>query len=253
MSINSKRNRSPSYPVVDLESAIHRLDALYRSEGFNEALVDVVIELWGYNKGSGNGYRTISALIQYGLLEDRGSGDNRTVFLSEIGKTIAIDEREESSEKLQALQLAALNPSIFQKLWDKYNRSLPSDASIKYYLIKELNFNQNNVDRFIKIYRDTLDYAGFLKVEENISNSITEDIDPIVEEKPKTSNNEIEEPSNKSTDPEKLTIPIPLISGKQANLQIPIPLTNDDFNLIKNLIGTYLEGMKPAIVKEEER
>ena len=45
-----------------------------------------------------------------------------------------------------------------------------------------------------------------------------------------------------------LDIPIPLISGAQATLRIPIPLSEADYELLTTLIEVNLKGMKQAIV-----
>ncbi len=262
MTSKSKRNRSPSYPAFGLETAVEKVISFYAKEGFNETLVDVALQNWGYTSGSSNGYRAVSALIQYGLLEDEGSGDDRLVFLTERGKTIAVDEREVSQDRIEALKEAALSPTIFKKLWEKYGSNLPSDASLKYFLVRELEFNQKHVDKFIKIYKNSLDYASLsneskTNQKENGSKSIVEQ--EIAHSEFGKANNEKDSDGVKSKtntsmgeNGEKLTIPIPLINGKQASLSIPIPLSDADFNLIKNLLGSYLDNMKPAIVKNEE-
>lgn len=263
MAAKSKRNRSPSYPAFDLESAVEKMNGFYEKEGFNETLVDVALQNWGYSSGSSNGYRAVSALIQFGLLEDQGSGDDRLVFLTERGKTLAVDEREISEDRNKALKEAALSPTIFKKLWDKYGASLPSDASLKYYLVRELEFNQKHVDRFIRIYKSTLEYASLSDEDQQNKKEATtkSEIDTSVKQPEHQQKRSKEESdlvesnnavSNVNADG-RLNIPIPLMNGKQASLSIPIPLSETDFNLIKNLLSSYLEGMKPAIVANEEK
>lgn len=249
----SKRSRSPSYPVCDLKTAIEKTKEFYSVEGFNDAIIDVAVQCWGFNSGSGSGYRMIAALLNYGLFEDEGSGKNRKVRLTELGKEIVIDEREDSKERIEAIRKAALNPPIYRKLYEKWGISLPSDANMKFFLIKELGFNNKKVERFIKDFRSTIEFAKFDNTSEhkNITDRKEDnpsEISKFQHLKQQTTNSNSYSGSDSV---EILEIPIPLISGKRAILSIPIPLTKTDFTLIKSLISTYLDNMEPAIVRED--
>lgn len=45
---------------------------------------------------------------------------------------------------------------------------------------------------------------------------------------------------------------IPLVEGGQAVLRVPIPVTPEDFDLLKGVIASNLDAMKRAIVKNAE-
>ncbi len=45
---------------------------------------------------------------------------------------------------------------------------------------------------------------------------------------------------------------IPLIGGGQAILRIPIPVTEEDFDLLKGVITANLDAMRKAIVKSPQ-
>lgn len=248
---NSKRSRSPSYPVCDLKTAIEKAEVFYSVEAFNEAIVDVAVQSWGLTPGGSAGYRLVAALLHFGLFEDEGSGNDRKVRLSELGKEIVIDERENSIDRINAIQRAALNPPIYSQLYEKWGDTLPSDANMKYYLIKELGFNSKHVDGFIKDYRSTIEFAEFKKSglahsgKEKESSSKPSNSKGLGDQEERQHIPKKEERENSDY----LEIPIPLISGKRAILYLPIPLSDTDFNLVKNLITSYLESMKPAIVK----
>lgn len=256
MTDKSKRTRSPSYPVFDLETAVERASEFYEMEGFNEALVEVAVQSWGLTPGGSAGSRAVAALLNYGIFDDEGSGEERVVFLTELGKTIVLDERENSTERDEALKKAVLQPSIFQKLWEKWGANLPSEANMRYFLIRDLGFNQKHVDKFINIFQSSIEFAGLL--EENEGNS---KVGPQVEggrsinEKKSTRDEHLSSPGKKvqdSGDENYLNIPIPLICGSRATLNIPTPLSEVDFQHLTKLINAYLENMKPAIVREKD-
>lgn len=50
--------------------------------------------------------------------------------------------------------------------------------------------------------------------------------------------------------PDFLDLPIPLVSGGRAVLRVPIPLTGQDYDLLRSMLEAQLGGMKPAIVRE---
>ena len=73
------RKRSPAYPSINLETAIDRARVLYDEETDAPTNINVALGHWGYTGKSSPGFRLLSALKQYGLLEDEeGSGKDRS-------------------------------------------------------------------------------------------------------------------------------------------------------------------------------
>lgn len=252
---NSKRNRSPSYPVFDLEKAVEMAKNFYKAEGFNEALVDIAVKSWGLTPGGSAGYRTVAALLHYGIFEDEGSGDERIVYLTELGKTIVLDERENSEERKKAIRNAALNPKIFRDLWEKWGPDLPSDENMNFHLVRNLGFNRKHVQKFINSFRSTIEYANLFNRQEEVEETELEEApkenaETISMESEKSDRNIDSFPSGGNDD--FLDIPIPLIKGSKAILRLPIPLSEKDYNLVRNTINSYLKSMKPAIVRNEK-
>ncbi len=255
-----KRTRSPSYPILDLESAIEKAKEFFEAEGSNLVPAGVVPICWGLKENSSVGNRYISALLQYGIFDDEGTGTERKIFLTDLGKRIVLDERENSVELQQAIKEAALEPHIHKELWEKWGPEIPSNANMKFHLVKGLSFNQKKVDKFINIYRNTIDYAN-LKQLQSDNEPLLNDTPSTGAEKKATSevadfediSTEIKNSSRFTGDGGQVTqfdIVIPLISGDHATLKIPRSLSNDDFNLLKTLIITYLDASKPALTKE---
>lgn len=147
--------RSPSYPAIDLETAIARARDLYSKENMNSAARDVIISHWGYTKGSSNGLVILAALLKYGLLADEGSGDKRKARLTELARRILLDDRPNSPERDAAIREATLNPAIHKEFWNAYKGNLPSDDNLKYELRVNRHFTDSAIANFIKELRST--------------------------------------------------------------------------------------------------
>ncbi len=152
--------RSPSYPGIDLETALSRARTIYQHEKRNPAPTETVLKHWGYKPTTGPGRTTLAALKKFGLLVDQGRSEHRQVRLSDLALRILLDEREDSSERVEAIQSAALTPTIHAELWSKYGADLPSDATIAYYLKVERQFTESGAEELIDEFRRTLSFAG---------------------------------------------------------------------------------------------
>src|SRR2546426_2793118 len=106
------RDRSPSYPGIDLEDALRRGQVLYRAEKQHSTPVSAALAHWGFAPTSSQGQVVLAALKKFGLLEDDGRGPKREVRLTKDAVGIILDERENSTERQQAIQRAALTPPI---------------------------------------------------------------------------------------------------------------------------------------------
>jgi hypothetical protein len=152
---NGKRklHRSPNYPAFGLAEAIEKLRLIYKQEKRAVTTGEVVMTQMGH-KPDGRGYRALSALKQYGLLEEI-DGKYR---VSDRGFTV-LHVPEGSPEKAEALKQAALGPALFRELVKNYGDELPSDVTLKSYLLLEKHFNPIWVDQFIRIFRGTFELA----------------------------------------------------------------------------------------------
>lgn len=152
-------HRSPSYPAVDLKTAIDRARTFYQHEKRSAASVLIASQHWGYSFSSSGGKQVLAALIAYGLMEDKGSGEQRQVNLTDLAFRILLDERPDSAERDEALRRAALMPKIHQELFGRWPDELPSNANLRHYLLIEKKFNENAVDDFIRQLRSTAEFA----------------------------------------------------------------------------------------------
>lgn len=156
---SSKGVRGPSYPAINIKQAIERAQQLWNMEKRNAAPLGAVAKHWNYSETSSSGRITTAALLQYGLLEDEGSKDNRTVKLSGRALDVLLDEPD-SPKRLKAIQDAVLAPRITAEILSKWPaHELPSDQTLRFYLLREKGFNDGAVDGFIKDLRDSISYA----------------------------------------------------------------------------------------------
>lgn len=242
----NRRVRSPKYPSFNLERAIELATQLFEQEGLHKIPADVAVQDMGYTSSSSRGGRGLSALQQYGLLDAEGSGKDRHVWLSALGKDIVLERREVSAERDEAIKQAALMPSIYQQLFEEYGGDLPSDATIETLLLRKHNFNRKVLKKFIRGLRATFQFA-------NLSKSEKEEIEES-EDFP-SSENKFRKPlmdnttkSHSPTDTRLQDITIPLIGGGMAVLSVPIPLSKRNFDHLIKMIQT----MSAALVSTDK-
>lgn len=151
------RHRSPAYPSITIDEAVERAHVLYKKEGKHPALVRAAAAHWGYKPKSSGGLTVISALKAYGLLIDEGSGTDRKVRLSDDGMAIARDEREVSPERDLLIANLALKPKILLEMWSTYGTELPSEDTVKHFLVVGRGYNPSAVGDIIKVYQAATD------------------------------------------------------------------------------------------------
>ncbi len=154
------RTRSPAYPYIPLPSALEKAAVLWQVEGRHPAAVNVAMQHWGYKEDSSTGYSCVAALKKFGLVDHEGMGDTRQVRLSGLALSILLDKNPDSPERRDALRAAALGPRIHAELWERYGTELPSDQSLKRFLVVERSFNEAAVDELLDEYKVTMAFAG---------------------------------------------------------------------------------------------
>jgi hypothetical protein len=186
----SRGVRGPSYPAIGLEEAITRATQFYKYEKRSAAPVEAAANHWGYAKGSSSWKSILAALIHFGLMEEAGgSGDSRQVKLTGRTLDILLDATE-SPKRLAAIRDAAFSPKLYAEIFGKWPpHELPSDQSMRFYLLREKGFNESSLPGFFKDFRATIAFA-------NLENPPTiPDIEPIGSDQ-KTENQGAFQPEN---------------------------------------------------------
>jgi hypothetical protein len=154
----SSKDRSPSFPFIPLKTAVERLEAFEKLFGRHPARVNKVGPAWGMKEKSSQSDQTLAALRSFGLLKYEGMGDAREASLTEEGRTYI--RAQQDSVKKQILKQCALRPKIMRKFWSTWGADRPPDPVAIDDLTLKNSFSDAGAVNFLKVYDDTISYAG---------------------------------------------------------------------------------------------
>jgi hypothetical protein len=155
-----QKHRSPSYPALDLETALHRAEQLEKVAGRHPAPMTAALSAWGYSAKSSNGPTTLAALKKFGLADDSGQGKNRAIVLTRLAQELLFYSRDrQSSDWIERVTTTALKPAIFATIWEKYGGKLPNDSVIEPWLVFELNFSESAAREVLRLFQKTIQFA----------------------------------------------------------------------------------------------
>ena len=206
--------RGVSYPALSLEEAVRRAAQLWQNERKNAAPMEAVASHWGYSPSSSGVRTTVAALISFGLVSDQGSREQRQIQLTPRGLDIVLDAPERNA----ALRDAVMSPKIYAEIlanWPVDN--LPSDQTLKFFLLRNKNFNPKAVDGFIKDFRDSISFSGLAKAG-NMPQAVASESEEMPEMQP-----QMGERSHGSRSVERSTpTPQALMGGERPWFEIPL-------------------------------
>jgi len=234
--------RSPSYPGLTLETAIEKAKTIHGHEGRNEAAESVILGHLGYKSKSGPAIGTMAALKAFGLVvTGRGTNSHK---LSDLAIRIVLDEREDETERMAAIQQAALNPPMHKVLWEKYGSELPSsDQSLIYFLKFEKEFTDTGAKAFITLYRATLIFAGLVGngrlTPPGQDESQAEERQPMATSPP---------PPVRQTPPlppptGMREVALPIAGVAWPSIKVPFPMSEDAWNQMLDLLKAMKAGL----------
>ena len=154
-----RTTRSPQYPAFGLRLALERAREIYQREQFHRINYKTAITDMGLSPSGSTGIRALSALLQFGILEESGSGDGRQVQFSAEAKKILVDDRETSPERDGYVRTLARKPAIYADLLNQYGPRLPSDAEVTLWLVTDKGYNRDSVGDLIASFKDTVSFA----------------------------------------------------------------------------------------------
>lgn len=243
------RKRSPTYPYLNLGEAVEILEHFVQQHRFTKVPLHIALKEAGYSITSGSGARVTASLTAFGLFEIEGTRDNRRIWPSRIGQAIAWENPNDPSERLRAIQEAALKPEMHQWMYTHYSldrEPLPQPNVLQYDLKMQLGFQDKAVDAFIKEFKETYEYAAlgnptYLTEEVLEVPQIPNSEPPAVSPKQETAN-----PTQVSSDTDELTTR--LTNKRIARLIIPKEMNGTDFQLL----AQWLEQLKLASLYEAD-
>lgn len=239
--------RSPSYPAINLETAVRRARELYDREHQHLTSVSTVATHWKYKSLNGPAHLALAALKKYGLIVDDGKGTSRRAGLTDLA--VDILENPDRRARDEALQQAALNPPIHRELWESFGNSPLSDANLKWTLTRERGFTESGATEFVRVYKDTVAFAKLdslippssVQAELEGTSGVAAEPD---EPDPSAQQQREERGSSLSTIP----YTIPVFNGRSVVVEGQFPLSERDWEQFM----TVLAAMKPALVKRPE-
>lgn len=224
---DKKKIRSPSFPFLDLREATERARVLHAAERRNGVRPEIAAAHWGYSARSSGAMQTLAALRSYGLLEGEGM-----VRLTDRAVRLLLDDAG-SAERAGLLRRAALAPPVHARLWERYGADLPSDKSLRSFLVLELGFNEGAVDLCLRNYRETLAFAGLIG-------------GPSPREAEPPSPSPAPERTLPLTTPPDLTLRFPLLHGNQVELRVLRKIPPREAEQLRRLFDLWLEKITEA-------
>jgi hypothetical protein len=150
--------RSPNYPILTLEKSLEMVRKLYDAYQQKAVPAPLAMEAMGYSIKSGRSIQMMASLSYYQLIDaERGQIENRKVNVTNLAVTII--KHPDPKEREKAIKEAALNPSIFNKIIEKYPGQLPQERLLEWNLESEYEFNPKSIKDFIAVFRQTMDFA----------------------------------------------------------------------------------------------
>lgn len=148
--IAAKRLRSPNYPSLSLGEAIEMTRKLHAKNRSNPIDREAAAKDLGYTGLTGRSGKVLATLGQYGLVEKAGKGGLRVSRAA----TILMYGDDDPSLRRSTLIEAAFLPSLFAELHERFSDGVPSENSLKNYLIRE-NFAPVAVGPAMNAYLET--------------------------------------------------------------------------------------------------
>ncbi|MDE2726421.1 MAG: hypothetical protein OXI19_00260 [Gemmatimonadota bacterium] len=223
---------------------------LKAKEKGNFTPVSVAMDHWGYGPKSSGGIRTVATLSQFGLVEIKGKGNDRTVRPSQLASTIL--DSPDSEERRESTKIAALNPDLFNEIWEQYDGNLPSEDSLIWELTGRGDpsagrLTEQAVGSFLKVFLETLEYAGFIGHTHGLEETGPDtEVDQPVEH---TSVLSTRRSKVQSTDISYIELPLPVGSGIEGIIRLPKSLTSSQWEKALEALET-IKNLRPLIVDD---
>lgn len=174
--IRTPKDRSPSYPFIPLRTAIERLVALDAKFGRHPAPALQAGIAWDMKPASSQAAQTLAALKSYGLVDYSGAGDARAAPISEDGRTYLRAQQE--SVKKEVLKRAALKPKAIAKYWNVWGPDRPPEPVCLDELVLRGGYTQTAAKTFLRVYDETIRYAGLSNSDIEAEYEEAQDDDP---------------------------------------------------------------------------
>lgn len=249
--------KSPNWPSIPIVEALEKAKLIWLKDRRTAIHPDVALEHLGFTTKTGPAGRTLSALRQYGLLEKVGENYRVTELAWHI-----FNASDDSNEKQKLIAEAALKPKIFKELLVLSSDGLPSNSTLRKHLVLKKDFNENTVERFLKVFKAAVDIAkpydlGYSSEESDEEQS--EDFEEeIAMDTAKGQTVDGFKPPNPPPLPPtpagQRDFPLYLTNHQKGGLYIPAEMSKKDYDLLKQQIDNHLAIiLLTSVVPDEEK
>ncbi|MGV1759054.1 hypothetical protein ACQZ6F_22265 [Rhizobium sp. A22-96] len=173
--IDQRRERSPSFPYLELSVALDLARRLLVAAKQSEVRLSEISSAWGTTPTSGSLLRYVAALQAYGLIDSSGSGPTRKIRLSDAARRILSDARPGIKERLSAE--AALKPRLMSEIFAQWASDRPDDDIAKSQLQFDYRFTSDAARRFLVVYDSNLEYVRNADLLEPSRNEASESVE----------------------------------------------------------------------------
>ena len=184
-----KRERSPSFPFIPLQTAIARLAAFDRYSNRHPVPAKHSGAAWGMKGYTSQAQQTLAALKSFGLIEYQGTKESLTASITEEARTYL--RAQQQSIKQEVLKRVALKPKELAKYFGLWGVKRPPDPVCLDLLVFEGGYTADGARSFLIVYDNTLAFAGIsdsekVAVDQEHDGSETDDeiLEPDVEDIP---------------------------------------------------------------------
>jgi hypothetical protein len=232
-------DRSPSFPFIPLKTATERLAAFEKYFGRHPAPASKAGLAWEMKEKSSQADQTLAALRSFGLIEYQGMGSGRQALLTDEGRNYL--RAQQDSVKSQILKQCALRPKIMRKFWTTWGADRPPDAVALDDLALKNGFSQAGATKFLKVYDDTISFAGL-----SASDKLLGDQEPLEDDDMEAGF----EPGRKPPKPGTERAEFPLPEGV-VRLEFPASLSTASYEDFEAWVELVLRRAKRAVSDDE--
>lgn len=167
------KERSPSFPLIALKPSLERLQQFEAKFGRHPAPYEKAGLAWGMEEGSSQANRVLAALKSFGFVEYAGSGKDRTVSISSDGRTYLRAQQEEIKKGI--IRAAALKPKAIARFWPTWGVDRPPNEVCLDDLVLKHGFTEASAPNFLRVYDESIAFAGLNSSDKVTSPSDEED------------------------------------------------------------------------------
>lgn len=152
--VRSPLARGQAYPTISLKTALERANAIASEAGRAPIRLAQAGRLWGYRPKSSGIALTASALKQFCLVVDSGSGEDRVLQITKFFVSINGEDLDENIKR------AALAPKVIRERFEQWGSVRRDDPWRIADLRAAYGYSDAAARKFLKVFDHTIAFAN---------------------------------------------------------------------------------------------